>query len=237
VQRSFDKTSLPRTDETPAVEGVGSIMRVGHTRHHLLLDAHINPSAGTLLVLSRALEPKALLYGFSLFALPNDSIVYDRSQVHFAPTHWVEIFMYDPASGVDRQIYPLKPYDQPRLAFMREMKKAYDRAGEAFCRENNHHCNPELFDSSWGSSWVVDREAGTFAFLVRFGTGDIGRRPQWPDDKVAPRDVIVTCRNAESAARVTCGERWLEALQSAHPHLQTTDLLKIAARQAASPRR
>ena len=149
--------------------------------------------------------------------------------IHFAPTHWLEVYMYDPRSGVDRQIYPLKPYGEPRVTFMKAVEQAYARTGDAWCREHNHHCDPELFDSSWSGPWTVDEHEGAAAFLVQFGSGHIGRQPEWPDDTVPTEQVVVTCRNLSDISRVACTETRLKALQSLHPGLATEDLLKIAA--------
>jgi hypothetical protein len=233
VSRSLDDTDLPRTNQTPEGVGIGSIMELRHTPHYVMLTAHSNPSAGGLLVLTRDLQPKALLYGWPLFTVANESIVYHRAQIHFAPTHWLEVYMYDPSSGVDRKIHPLKPYGEPRLAFMKSMKRAYARAGEAWCRENNHHCDPELFDSSWQGSWAVNEHGRTAAFVVQFGIGHVGRKPEGPDDSVPTEEIVVTCRNLADISHVTCAETRLKALQSSHPGLGIPDLLKVAARGAA----
>lgn len=229
VARTVDGGNLPGTDETPEGVGLGSIMGIDHNSRYVAVVAHNNPSAGTALVLTRALEPIAAIYGFPQFSTTTNAFIYVRSQVHFAPTHWLELYVYDPASGVDRQFYPVRPYDRPRTAFMAKMTKAYAAAGRAWCAENNHHCDPELFDSELIGRAAVNRETDSAAFLVRFGNEPGWGRPG-PDSKVPPERVVVTCRHLSKPADITCSEAPLADVQKKHPGMPVERLLEIAAR-------
>lgn len=203
-QRSLDRESLPRTALTPEGAGVGSVHRLHHGAGSLYADTHSNPSAGGLIVLARDLEPRAVLSGWYLFTLPGGALVYHRSQIHFAPTHPLELGLYDPETGSDRVFYPSKPYDAPRAAFIAKMKAAYESLGFDWCRNRNHHCDPEQFTSSWQDAWSVNPDAGTAAFLVEFGDPS-GGSPD-ADTSVPQVRVVVVCRGITTPYHMTCTE-------------------------------
>jgi hypothetical protein len=54
------------------------------------------------------------LCGWELAILPDERIVYHHSQIHFAPTHWLEVSVFDPTTLKEKQIYPPKPYQPVR---------------------------------------------------------------------------------------------------------------------------
>ena len=70
------------------------------------LGFHINPSAERLLVLSRDLKFQKELYGWVVATLPDESIVFHHSQIHFAPTHWLELSVFNPTTSKTKQVYP-----------------------------------------------------------------------------------------------------------------------------------
>ncbi len=229
-KRTFDKQELPRSARMPETFGIGSVMRVKHAARYLYIDTHYNPSAGGLVVLTTDLRPATVLWGWFLFSLPGGAVVYHRSQVHFAPTHPMQLAVYDPASDSDRVLYPVTPYDAPRLAFMAAMKLAYDSAGAQWCMSNNHHCDPEEFSSSWRDAWSVNAEAGKAAFLVQFGESCHGDCHDRPDTSVPPVRVIVTCTNVATPAHLACSEREWRLWADAHPGLSEQDMVNLAAR-------
>ena len=75
---------------------------------------HINPSAETLKILSPDMKVIAELDGWELSTLPNETVIYHRSQVHFAATHSLEIAVYDPVRRKDKLIYPPMPIQPVR---------------------------------------------------------------------------------------------------------------------------
>lgn len=224
---------LPKADGTLRLGLWGSIVGITHAPQHLLVEAHVSPSATVTLVLTRSLEPKAMFYGWPLFSLPSGSIAYYRSHPHFAPTHPFELYVFDPVTGADRMVYPLKPYDEPRRAFIEQMRVAYAKAGDAWCRERNHHCDPERFDSSGGREWAVDPGGSAMAFLAIFGNAP-GGRGNSPDDEVPSMEVVVVCRNTQRIDAMVCRETPLETLQRANPGVPVRGLLQLAI--AAPPR-
>jgi hypothetical protein len=78
---------------------LGSVLRIGASAESIFLDTHINPSAGCLLILSQDLKVRTALFGWYLARFSDDSVVYHRSEVHFAPVHPAELALYNWRSG------------------------------------------------------------------------------------------------------------------------------------------
>src|SRR6266850_1360586 len=76
--------------ENLRVPCLGSILTVTAIGSRFFLDAHINPSAGCRLVLSRDLKLEAGLYGWVVGRLGTEIVIYHRSRIHFAPVHQAE---------------------------------------------------------------------------------------------------------------------------------------------------
>ena len=76
--------------ENLRVPCLGSILSVTAIGSRFFLDAHINPSAGCRLVLSRDLKLEAGLYGWVVGRLGTEIVIYHRSRIHFAPVHQAE---------------------------------------------------------------------------------------------------------------------------------------------------
>jgi hypothetical protein len=162
---------------------------------------HINPSAETLTILSPDMKVIAQLDGWELVTLPNETVVYHRSQIHFAPTHSLEIAVYDPVRRKDKLIYPLMPIQPVRRAFIEKVAAVYKQRGEAWFREHNHHGDPTKFDSALVGNVTVDTAAKSFSFKVRFGD---------PENVADPlpftEDVKVTCGPLAPADQIQCKE-------------------------------
>jgi len=166
-------------------------------RKFALASVHINPSAEWLFVISSDFKLVRELMGWELAVLPGESIVYHKNQVHFAPTHTLEISVFDPSSVTDRQIYPPATETEVRRSFITRVEKAYDAIGAGWFRENNHPMDPERFDSELASAVTVDEQAGTMTFPVTFG----GREPLTFSERV-----LVTCSPITAVERIECRE-------------------------------
>src|ERR1700746_3682239 len=107
MHRSFSTATMP-----PPARGRASRLHTGRPRllicsaHASYLGTHLNPSAGCTIVLSRDLAVQGVLPGWVLALFADGAIVYQRSQVHFAPTHYAELFLHDDPHHRDVQIYP-----------------------------------------------------------------------------------------------------------------------------------
>jgi len=150
----------------------GSIVKVTYSKNYVYLITHKNPSAGYTLILSNELEFQGALYGRLLATFDNGTIVYHNSQVHFAPTHYAEISIYNPLTKVNRKIYPIKPYQKVRLEHIKKVKAAYDKLGEDWFRCHNHHMNPELFNNHLIGKVAIDNGTNSLAFTIAYDNKD-----------------------------------------------------------------
>jgi hypothetical protein len=198
---------------------MGSAMRVTLSPSHVFIDTHVNPSAGTLLVLSLELEPRTTLNGWSELLLPGGALLYQRSMVHFAPTHPAMLRLYDPATARDTAVYPLQPYDEVRRTFIQRVREIYARLGEEWFRLNNHHMMAEQFESRIGTP-LSDSTGTRIAFIAMFGEGG-GSRSSPP-----VVEVLVVCRDILRSP--ACTEAELSALRAARPGVSNESILRQA---------
>ncbi|HYM91636.1 MAG TPA: hypothetical protein VEW91_08395 [bacterium] len=145
---------------------LGSAVDVRASTHAFYLGTHLNPSAGCTIVLSRDLAVQAVLPGWVLAVFGDGTIVYQRSEVHFAPTHYAELSLYDQTHRRDVQIYPMKPYQRIRTEHINRVRQVY--SNEAWCRAHNHHCDPELFDNFLVGEVAISDATRALAFQVAF---------------------------------------------------------------------
>ena len=211
--------ALPRLRATAPAWDVGSVLEIHHTATHLYLDTHSNPSAGTVIVLTRALRPVAALDGWLLRLLPSGLAVYHRSMIHFAPTHSAEIWTFDARSGRDALLYPREPYDTVRRRYIDTAAALYARLGEAWFREHDQGMDPARFSSSLVGDIVTDGAGTAAALLMRFGERD-DRTPA----ATPLLDVAVVCRGLRQADE-RCAETELSVLQARHPGWTPMQLL------------
>ena len=211
--------------------GAGSITSVKRTPRYIYLDSHINPSAGRLIVLSRDLKLRKALYGWEVASFGSETLVYRHSEIHFAPTHFVEMSVFNAGTLQDKQIYPPKPFQPVRKEFIERVDQAYKQRGEEWFRINNHYMDPELFDSSAGEV-AVDVSAKAIAFLVVFGDSPRSRGDEYPVD--FSEQVLVTCGPMDRIAQIECRERrldeWRQALR-----LPNAPIDEVVKRAAANP--
>src|SRR5262245_24574453 len=162
---------------------------------------HTNPSAETLQILTPDMKVIAELDGWELSTLPNEFVIYHRSQVHFAPTHSLEVAVYDPVRRKDKVIYPPMPVQPVRREFIDKVAQIYKQRGEAWFREHNHHGDPTRFDSMLVGGVMVDAAAKTFSFRVRFGDPD-----NIADPLPFTQNVQVTCQPLAPVEQIRCRE-------------------------------
>jgi hypothetical protein len=189
-------------------------------------------------VLSRDLQLQREIFGSPLKVLIGaGTILFYNSQVHFAPTHMVELSVYDPARQRERKIYPPAQADTVRQEFVRRVQTAYASRGEAWFRQNNHHMDPERFDSDLMTS-VVEDGGRSVAFLVQYRNpiNDAG------DPLASQATVVVTCTAMDQVERSACKERplsmWTEALKlsvSFGPGSPSESAQELLRRAASNP--
>jgi hypothetical protein len=214
----FDKRlKVWKQTSTPRDIMMGSLSGIAHSQTRFYIDTHLNPSAGGLVVVDKDLKTVSVLFGWLLKILPDESIIYHRGEVHFAPTHPAELWIYD-RNGRDRRLYPNPPYQPVRQTYIQTVKRIYDEKGETWFRENNHHGDPTAFDSAIDNV-VVNAVTESVAFISTFG-GD-GQVP------TPAQDVLVVCRNIESLA-ASCTEQLVADINSAHPAWSNQQIVEDA---------
>jgi hypothetical protein len=173
----------PESSET-ACQG-GSILAIDAVKGFLYLDGHINPSASCTMVLTDKLTLHDTFYGWVVGSFKDGRVVYQHSEPHFMPTHYVELSVYDPVRRRSRRIYPPDPATPLLRQYIEKTRTVYKRCcvtdppadcGGSFT-ESNRNCRPELFENSIGKVMVNDAK-DSITFKVRF------------DDAVGPWEVI-----------------------------------------------
>jgi hypothetical protein len=187
----------------------GSILNINASGGRLLLDTRINPSAGCLLVLSVDLGVEASLYGWYLGQLGPDLLLYQRSEVHFAPVHPTEIALYYLHNKRDETIFPPKTPSSLRQARVAQLREFY-RAHPDWCRANDDPCDPEEFDSEVQETIATSEANSALAFLVsyeqiQFVQGDV-QKPS------GPKEVLYIYRHLDDVTKMEFREMlWNEA--------------------------
>jgi hypothetical protein len=189
------QTDSPSMDDTC----FGSVLNMRALGGRLFLDTHINPSAGCLLVLSPDLKLEASLYGWLVGQLGPDLLLYQRSEVHFAPVHPTEIALYDLRSKRDETIFPPKAATAVRQARIAQLREFY-KPNTEWCRENDDPCDPESFDSDLEGEVATNESESAVAFLIsyeqiQFVQGDL-QKPS------GPKDVLYVYRRLSDPAKM-----------------------------------
>lgn len=104
--RSFDK--LTRTWRSATFpEPIGSVLSIKRGGGYLYIGGHSSPSAAPLLVLSAdTLFRKRELDGWPVLLLDDGRVVFERSMIHFSPTHAEVLALYDPRIDLEQTLYP-----------------------------------------------------------------------------------------------------------------------------------
>ena len=177
---------------------LGSVMEVWAFSNSLLLDTHLSPSAGCVLILSRDLKLRTSLCGWVVGQLGQNEIIYERSQVHFAPIHPTEIALYDLPSKRDITIFPPKaatPIRQARTAQLREFYKP----NKEWCNKNNDPCDAEQFDSELQGRPVTDDAERSIAFVISYEQIQVFQGDQKP---TGPKEVVYVYRNVDDEKKM-----------------------------------
>jgi hypothetical protein len=110
---------------------------------YVALSFHMNPSANAVLVVDDKLKFVRSIYGFGLWEVAHDQIVYIEDMIHFAPVHPERLRFLDLRSGAARELYPPKG-DWIRAAFTAKNRTLM--AADKNCQRENSVCDPEAFD-------------------------------------------------------------------------------------------
>lgn len=151
----------------------GAVTYLLESNGFYLVGTHLNPSAGFTFVLTSDLELHDVLFGYVRQLFADGTVVLRESIMHFAPTHYTLLDTYKPTTREVYRIFPRAPYQALWLAHEGKVRQIYDELGGAWCIENNHHCNPELFNNYIADDIVVNNDTDSIAFIITFsGSSD-----------------------------------------------------------------
>jgi hypothetical protein len=190
---------------------LGSVLSVKPAGSRLLVETHINPSAGCLLILSADLKLEESLYGWHLANIGDDALLYHRSQIHFASVHPAEIALYDFRKKHDVALFPRKPDQAIRRARIAQLQTFY-KSHETWCNKWNDPCNAELFDSSLVGEPATNETEHAVAFIISYEQQQL-----YPDDDQkpsGPKDVLYIYRHTDDAEKLEFREMLLSDAKS-----------------------
>lgn len=145
----------------------GSVLHVARHGERLFLRTHLSPSATCELILDAELRLVDALFGLVVAGLPDGSVIYRHSQVHFASVRPLELSRFDPDSGRRLALYPpLPPYSELRDLHLRERTRALAALGSGWCNRTNHPCTPLPFDATIVGEVAVSSGGDALAFAV-----------------------------------------------------------------------
>lgn len=170
-------------------------------------------------ILNGSLKHLGTIHGTFVRTWPNGLLQYDSHQPHFGP-HDVEIGVFDPKTGANREIYPFTPCGAVRSDYVRRYYEAIGQSlaitGDPPCRSEAAIMQPMYFD------WNTNAFAFAIDLFVQYG-----EFPKW-DERA---HVMVTCEGLASIDSIKCRETPLEAWQTAMPDLSLVQLVRFAASQ------
>lgn len=159
-------TITDRAAQAVDVRCLGSAVGIRAETHGFYIGIHLNPSAECTIVRSRDLSIQTVLPGWVLGVFADGVILYQRSEIHFAPTHYAELSLYNPEHRQTVDIYPMKPYQRIRAEHISRVRRVY--SNEDWCRAHNHHCDPERFDNFVVGDAALSDTTSALAFQVAF---------------------------------------------------------------------
>lgn len=215
----YDKTakrwsslSVAEHEEGDEAEyGAGDVSEVRATSTFIYIDTHVNPSAGLLIVVSRDGKVRKGLWGWTSIILPDDRVVYHASQVHFAPTHPMELRVYEPGQPTSAALYPIKPWLPVRRTFIEKVTSLTTTLRRSGAAEDLPE-SPDQFDSSLVDKPVADKAGRVIAFLVEFGEPSKPSSPR-------PERVVVKCDTRSAERTTACTEERLADVIRGNPQL------------------
>jgi hypothetical protein len=207
-------------------ECVGSVLRARSLRSAFLVDTHINPSAGCLVILERDLAFRNALYGWYLAALSDSQIVFQRSEVQFAAVHPVELALYDLKTNRETPLFPRKPFRSILGDYVAKLHEFYS-AHEEWCQQNNDPCDPESVDSALSGEVAVNEREHALAFVISYEhIQELAGPLQKPE---GPGKVVYVYRHLNDEAKLDYREMLYSDVERRFGKLSLPSLLEPAA--------
>ena len=160
---------------------------IGIRQGYVYISLHDNPSSYTTVIMDKDLKYLGDVYGGDAQVVGGSKILYTKSQVHFAPTHYAEVELLDTKTGKIRKIYPLKPYKKIRQKYIDQNTEILQKKlGEEWAREKNHYPDGELFDNCIRGEIVVNEGINALAFNAVFM-----RSNRYPQEIILEEEEVV----------------------------------------------
>lgn len=180
----------------------GAVLDIGSLLDRYILETHINPSAGCVLIVSHELKFSSVLYGWVLGHFDDGSIIFHRNQIHFATVHPAEIAVYQEKNRKDFTFFPPKSVTPVREMLTAELRDFY-HTHQDYCVKANDPCDPMEFDSSLTGQIAVNEHSHSAAFAISYELQGYGQDEKKPS---GPTAVIYVYRNLDDANKVECRE-------------------------------
>ena len=180
----------------------GSVLDVRSFGEGLVIETHINPSAGCVLVVSKDFKLEATLDGWVLGAFSDGILLYYRSQVHFATVHPTEIAVFDTRTKKDFTIFPPKIETPVRRKLIGELKEFF-AAHHDYCVKANDPCDPQKFDSDLDGKPAIDDREHAVAFSMSYRLQGYRQDESKP---AGPGSVVYVYRNADDESKMEVRE-------------------------------
>jgi len=206
----FDRSTRTWIDTTARSKGsssvnpvcVGSLLNLDDFAGGLTVETHINPSAACTLLFSSDLVLKKTLNGWPLAWLRGSLLIYHRNQVHFAPTHSVEIASYDTASDQDRTLFPPQRPTPIRRSLSQRLARFYAHHPE-WCNIHNDPCDAGRPESALIGEVVTNADTDAVAFTISYAPPSPASSPRRP---AGPDAVVYVYRNVSDPAHTQVRE-------------------------------
>jgi hypothetical protein len=225
-QGSWKGATLEKAEarsENMDVPCLGSIMNVTAVGNRFFFDTHINPSAGCMLIVSSDLQLEACLYGWLVGRLGSETVIYHRSQIHFAPVHPAEIAVHDLRTKDDVTLFPPRQESPIRQARTQRLQSFY-KGNQEWCNKNNDPCDPAYFDSALEGPVATNTKEQALAFLISYEQIQLVQGElQKPD---GPKDVLYVYRRVGEEGKMEYREMLLEDAKKRFGELSLQNLLK-----------
>ena len=199
----------------------GSVLDVRSFGEGLVIETHINPSAGCALVISKELKLAASLDGWVLGEFSDATLLYHRSQVHFATVHPTEIAVFDLKSKKDLVIFPPKTETPVRRKLSAELGE-YFKAHRDYCAKANDPCDPRVFDTDLDGKPAIDDREHALAFSISYELQGYGQDENKP---AGPASVIYVYRNANDESKIEFRELLPDQIKAQFGDVSLQDLL------------
>jgi hypothetical protein len=207
-------------------ECLGSVISVHAVPSVFLLDTHINPSAGCLVILDRKLAFQDALYGWYLGALGDTQIIFQRSEVHFAAVHPAELALYDFTTRHETPLFPRQPFRQIRGEYTAKLRDFYQN-NQAWCNKNNDPCDPQSVDSTLQGEIAVNEREHALVFVISYDhIQDFEEPVQKPE---GPGKVVYVYRHVNDETKLEYREMLLSDVEKRFGKVPLRSLLEPAA--------